>query len=133
MRVWKSGLALALIALPLGAGPFLARDAQAQEPWQWHERDRWDSYNNDAGRSWAWQFERRLNRVAMRIDDARAHGDLSPREARQLSWQRDRIASRFQHAAADRYLSPRERAYLDQELAGLARRVRLDMADARGW
>ncbi|GIL38082.1 hypothetical protein [Roseiterribacter gracilis] len=129
MRSWKTVLALTLVAGSLGAG---VSTAQAQDAWQ---RDRWDDRRAEArfnmdSRDWAHQFERRLNRVAMRIDEAAQRGDLSPREVRHLSWQRDRLAAREQNAISDRYLSSHEREYLDQELFALARQLRIDVADA---
>jgi hypothetical protein len=138
MRRWKTVLALALVVVPLGAG--ISATAQAQEPWQ---RDRWEQprygeehryreehrYGMD-GRDWVAQFERRLNRVAMRIDEAARHGELSPREVRRLSWQRDRLISREQQAIADRQLTPYERQELDQRLFALAHELRIDVADA---
>lgn len=132
MRRWKTALALALVVLPLGAG--ISATAQAQESWQ---RDRWQEprygeehrYGTD-GRDWVDQFERRLNRIAMRIDEAARRGELNPREVRRLSWQRDRLIAREQQAIADRRLSPYEREDLDSRLYALAHQLRINVADA---
>jgi hypothetical protein len=124
MRRWKTALALALVVVPLG----IAGVAQAQEPWQ---RDRWEEprFGVDS-RDWTMQFERRLNHVAMRIDEAAHRGEISPREARRLSWQRERLIAREQQAVADRRLSPYEREDLNHELFALAHQLRIDVADA---
>jgi hypothetical protein len=117
MRRWKSALAIALVALPLGAGA-----AQAQG---------WDRpYFNTRG--WVEQFDRRLNRISARLDEAIAHREISPREARRLTAQRDYLVRTERQAMRDRYITATERDRLDSQLRALAQRLRIQVND-RGW
>lgn len=117
MRTWKEALALAVIALPLGAGA-----AQAQ---QW-DRPYFDS------RGWAEQFTRRLDFVSSRIDQAIAERRVSWREARGLREARDHLREAEHDALADRYVTRFEREQLESQLGILARRLRIDVR-AASW
>jgi hypothetical protein len=113
----KAALALALIALPLG----VATSAQAQQWAPNSDRPYFDS------RGWVEQFNRRLNFISARVDDAIAEHRVDRREARGLRAQRDHLRDVERDALADRYVTRPERERLENELGLLARRLRIDV------
>ncbi|WP_420244172.1 hypothetical protein [Roseiterribacter gracilis] len=128
MQNWKRLFALGLFFLPMATTAALA-----QEPW----RDRGPDRAYDRGyerpyfdtRGWVERFDRRLNEISARLDQAKMNRDLSPREARSLTIQRDRLAGMERQALADRYVTAGERERLDNELRALAQRLRLEIND----
>ncbi|GIL39004.1 hypothetical protein [Roseiterribacter gracilis] len=117
MRMWKAALALALIALPLG----VSTAAQAQ---QWAPNANMPYFDT---RGWVEQFNRRLNFISARVDEAIAERRVNWREARGLRAQRDHLRDVEREALADRYITRPERERLESELGLLARRLRIDV------
>jgi hypothetical protein len=115
MKSWKRLLALGLFLMPIAT----AGVAQAQG---------WDRPYFDT-RSWVERFDRRLNSISTRLEEARMNHLLSPREVRRLTIQRDRLAGMERDALRDRYITSYERDRLDSELRSLARNLRMDIND----
>ncbi|MDB5367170.1 MAG: hypothetical protein JWM77_3097 [Rhodospirillales bacterium] len=140
MNNWKRVLALGLFLAPMATMTV----ASAQEPWRDRGGDRGgDERGYDRGdrgdrgyfdsRGWVQQFDRRLNTISTRLDEARMNRQLSPREVRRLSIQRDRLAGMERQALADRYVTAPERERLDAELVALARNLRIEVSDGNRW
>jgi hypothetical protein len=128
MNTWKRLFAFGLFLVPIATTA-----AQAQEPW----RDRGPDRGYDRGyerpyfdtRAWVDRFDRRLNQISARLDQAKMNREVSPREARGLTIQRDRLAGMERAALADRYVTAGERERLDYELRSLAQRLRIEIND----
>jgi hypothetical protein len=133
MKNWKRVLALGLFLAPMATMTV----ASAQEPWRDRGGDERGYDRGDRGyfdsRGWVQQFDRRLNTISARLDEARMNRELSPREVRRLSIQRDRLAGMERQALADRYVTAPERERLDAELVALARNLRIEVSDRNRW
>lgn len=115
MKNWKRLAALGLFLLPVGT----VEVAHAQG---------WDRPYFDT-RGWVERFDRRLNSISARLDQAAMNRQLSPREVRDLTRQRDRLAGMEREALRDRYVTAYERDRLDGELRNLAQRLRIEIND----